>query len=201
MTGKTALLPAMAFLLSGCGVWDYPPVEFTVVGDRIVATGVIDRSAIQSFRETVAESPNARTLVLQTIDGSVDDEANLELARMVRRAGFTTIVPSDGMVASGGTDLFLAGVDRILEEGACVGVHSWGDGFIDGSSLPRTSSSHRPYLEYYRLMEIPEEFYWFTLKSASASDIHWMDRSEADGFGITTNPSPRLGSSEECDYW
>ena len=200
MTGKTALLPAMAFLLSGCGAWDYPPVEFTVEGDMIVATGVVDRSAIRSFREITAESPGAKTLVLRTIDGSADDEANLELGRMVRRAGFTTIVPSDGLVASGGTDLFLAGVVRILEEGACVGVHSWGDDDVDGSSLPRTSSSHRPYLEYYRFMEIPEGFYWFTLESASASDIHWMDRSETDGFGITTNPSPRLGSSKECDH-
>ena len=200
MIRKAALALATAFLLTGCGaILGYPPAEFTAERDVIIAEGVVDRSSIRSFRETAAASPDARTLVLQFIDGSVDDEANLELGRMIRRAGFTTVVPSDGLVASGGTDLFLAGVDRVLEEGACVGVHSWSDGFSDGADLPRTSTSHAPYLEYYRFMEIPEEFYWFTLESASASDIHWMSGSEADEFGAATSPSPRLGSGRECD--
>ena len=199
MIRKTALVAAMALLASGCAGWGYPPVEFTADKDVIIATGVVDRSAIRSFREITARNPDAKTLVLQFMEGSVDDDANLELGRMIRRSGFKTVVPSDGLVASGGTDLFLAGVDRVLEEGACVGVHSWSDGVLDGASHPRTSASHAPYLGYYRLMEMPEEFYWFTLESASASDMHWMNQSEADRYGATTDPSPHLGSREECD--
>ena len=199
MIRRMALVPAaVAFLLSGCGAWDYPPVEFTVDGGAIVATGVVDQSALRSFGEVTAENPEVRTLVLQFIEGSADDDANLELGRRIRRAGFTTVVPSDGLVASGGTDLFLAGIVRVLEEGACVGVHSWSDGGIDGAFIPRTSASHAPYLEYYRFMEIPAEFYWFTLESAPATGIHWMDQSEADVFGATTAPSPPLGPGEEC---
>ena len=199
MVGKTALLPALAFLVSGCLGGDYPPLEFTVENGRIVANGVIDRSSLEAFRRVAAEHPGARTLVLQHIDGSADDEANLELGRMVRRAGFTTLVPAGGLVASGGTDLFLAGMDRVLEQGACVGVHSWSDGVRDGDSVPRTSPSHAPYLEYYRFMGIPDAFYWFTLRSAPAWDIHWMSRSEAEEYGTATIPPPALGSGDECD--
>ena len=194
----TTLVPAIAFLVSGCGAWDYPPVDFTVDGNMIVATGVVDDSALRSFNEITADNPEIRTLRLQFVEGSVDDEVNLRLGRTIRRAGFTTIVPSDGLVASGGTDLFLAGAVRVLEEGACVGVHSWADGETDGASLPRASSHHALYLDYYGSMGIPEAFYWFTLESASASDIHWMDRGESDAYGIATGPSPNLGSSEEC---
>ena len=188
-----------ALIASGCVVEDYVPVNFTVHQGKIIANGDIDRSAIESFKKVTSENPNIKTLVLQIINGSVDDEANLELGRMVRRAGFTTVVPSDGLVASGGTDLFLAGEKRILEKGACVGVHSWGDDSSDGNDFPKTSPEHTPYLKYYQVMNIPEEFYWFTLESASASEIHWMNQNEANQYNMTTNPSPDLGLKHECD--
>ena len=199
MTGKAALIPALAFLVSGCLALDYPPMAFKVDRGMIVAAGAVDRSSIRAFNDIAAENPGIKTLVLQIVDGSADDEANLALGRIIRRAGFTTIVPSDGLVASGGTDLFLAGAVRVLEEGACVGVHSWSDGVFDGASTPRTSFHHAPYLEYYQFMGIPEGFYWFTLERAPASGMHWMNQGEADGFGMTTNPSPYLGPSNECD--
>lgn len=178
---------------------DYEPVEFFIDQNEIIAIGDIDESAIDSFEKITAENPHIKTLILQLINGSVDDDANLELSRMVYDAGFTTVVPYDGLVASGGTDLFLAGKKRMLEEGACVGVHSWSDDFIDGADLPKTAPDHAPYLDYFKYINVSEDFYWFTLKSAPASNMYWMNQNEAKRYSMTTNPTPVLGSKKECD--
>lgn len=184
-------------LLTACNELDYEPLQFSVETDQIVARGTIDASALNTFEAITRANPKIKVLVLQKIDGSVDDEANLELGRMVREAGFTTIVPSNGLVASGGTDLFLAGAERIIEERACIGVHSWG-GFVEGRHVPRTSWHHVPYLKYYRDLAISEEFYWFTLESASINDMHWMTTDEVDRYALATTSSPMLASSETC---
>ncbi|MEM9630363.1 MAG: alpha/beta hydrolase [Pseudomonadota bacterium] len=193
----TACIASFLFI-SGCTAVAHDPLTFIVANNQILVNGEVDRSAIRAFSEITAQNPDIKTLVLQNVGGSVDDEANLELGRMVRKAGFTTIVPSNGLVASGGTDLFLAGKKRVLEQGACVGVHSWG-GDVEGSELPRASQEHLPYLQYYEVMSIPAEFYWFTLNSASASEIHWMQQAETNRFNMTTDQAPKLGEPNTCD--
>ena len=62
---------------------------------------------------------------MQNVQGSVDDEANIAAARLVRERGLNTLIPGSGMIASGGTDFFLAGVKRTVQPGAKIGVHSW----------------------------------------------------------------------------
>lgn len=49
-----------------------------------------------------------------TVDGSVDDESNLVAYKMVREAGLNTYLPSDGDIASGGVDFFIAGIERTV---------------------------------------------------------------------------------------
>ena len=56
------------------------------------------------------------------------DDVNLLASREIRNRGIATHIAKDGMVASGGTDMFLAGAKRTIEIGAKLGVHSWGDG-------------------------------------------------------------------------
>lgn len=196
---KTALASiSLLALLVSCEP-SHQPLEFTVEGDRIVAVGTIDASAMADFLEVAENNPEVGILLLRTIDGSVDDEANLEFSRAVREMGFDTIVPSDGLVASGGTDLFLAGNRRTLEPGACVGVHSWGDGGPPATDLPRNHSIHAEYLDYYRDLGVNTEFYWFTLEAATVDEMHWMTAIEADRFEMSTDPSPELGSSGICE--
>lgn len=177
----------------------YNAVSFRADGDRLVATGVIDATTMKRFMEARAANPNANILVLQNIPGSADDDANLLFSRAVRQAGFTTIVPSDGVVASGGTDLFLAGQKRILEDGACVGVHSWeGDG-QEGGNVARSDPAHQIYLKYYDAMGIDRAFYWFTLDAAPASGIHWMTTTEVAQYDMTTAPSGQLSQGSVCN--
>lgn len=187
--------------LCSCGVAeeDYTPVSFRADGNRLIATGAIDGTTMDRFLEAREANPNASVLVLQNIPGSVDDDANLIFSRAVREAGFTTIVPSNGMVASGGTDLFLAGKDRILEDGACVGVHSWGDGETEGDKVPRDHPQHQAYFDYYDAIGIDRAFYWFTLEAAPASGIHWMTSAEANQYGMTTARLGQLRQGTACD--
>ena len=42
------------------------------------------------------------------------------------------------------------------------------------------------FLEYYREMDVPEDFYWFTLDAAPPERIHWMSDDEILVFGLVT---------------
>ena len=147
--------------------------------------GVIGPSTPGRVLELALEHPEVETIVLADVPGSMDDEANLRAARLVRRIGYSTHVPSEGEVASGGTDFFLAGRGRSAGEGARFGVHSWSgmDG-EEGAELPRDHPEHAKYLDYYRAMGVPEAFYWFTLESAPPDDIHWMSTEELEHYGF-----------------
>ncbi len=177
----------------------YTPVSFVAQGDQIIATGTIDDTTLSAFEEVIAENPEIRTLVLQNIEGSVDDDANVVFSRVVHDEGFDTVVPSNGLVASGGTDLFLAGTQRTLQPGACVGVHSWAGSGVVAIELPKDDPEHDRYLDYFKDIDVDAAFYWFTLEAAPADSMHWMTAAEADRFGLTTRASPRLGSADVCD--
>lgn len=198
MKTRLGVIAASLLAVVGCGL-DYEPLTFSVEGGAIFAEGVIDGSSLEAFQATRADHPEITTLVLRTIEGSADDAANLAFSRQVRALGFVTVVPSDGMVASGGTDLFLAGATRVLEPGACMGVHSWSAGEYTATDLPRSDPEHAPYLTYYRDIGIDEDFYWFTLEAAPAESMHWMTRQEVDTYGITSGPAPRMGDAAACD--
>jgi len=194
------LLPLAACLPGASD--DYDPLAFAPQGDALVLTGVIDARALPAFAEAMDAYPETETLILQSVPGSADDDANLELARQVRALGLTTVVPSDGVVASGGTDLFLAGTMRQIGDGACIGVHSWGDSQIGaGSDVPREDPVHQLYLDYYREIGIDPEFYWFTLEAASVEDIHWMRVAEQTRFGMGNPASQGRAdvSLSECE--
>ena len=196
---STTLVLASLQLATACAEADYVAMSFAVEGSEFIASGVIDGSTLDRFEEVSQENPEISVLVLQQVDGSADDVANLAFSKKVRAGGFTTIVPSDGLVASGGTDLFLAGSERILEDGACVGVHSWSGGDEEGSDLPRNHPEHAKYLDYYREMGIDPAFYWFTLKAAAAESMHWMSATEANTYDVANVAPATLGEASICN--
>ena len=162
-------------------------------GDALFVKGVIDEFSHEEVYDVLRNELRIGTLVFTLVPGSIDDVTNLALGRMLRRAGITTYLPSQGSVESGGTDLFLAGARRIVERGASLGVHSWSMGLIfgrSGASFPRGHPEHEKYLEYYRDMGIPEDFYWFTLEAASPGGMHWMTEEEMERYGVYTDLIP-----------
>ena len=190
--------------LTGCSsLGSDESFAIVVRGQQFVATGIIDGSTPRVLRSAIAEHPNIAELVLWSVPGSVDDEANFAAGRLVRANGIKTIVPAGGLVASGGTDLFLAGARREIGPAACLGVHSWVSGlFVDteGKDLPRDDPEHYGYLDYYADLGVVEDFYWFSLEAASADDIHWMNIAELRRFGLATEPiaPANAASSPAC---
>lgn len=165
----------------------YPPLEFIPDGDALRLQGVIDARAINAFDEAMKSNPNVEQLIFDFVPGSADDESNLELARRVRELELSTTIPDNGLTASGGTDLFLAGTKRSASAAACVGVHTWGDQSVGiGSEISEDHPMHQMYLDYYEEMEIPVSFYWFTLDAAGPDDSHWMSIVEIESFQMTT---------------
>ena len=177
---------ATASILAAC-TNAYPALEFTPEGDALRLQGVIDARALDAFDEALAANPNVNRLIFDFVPGSADDESNLMLARRVRELELSTIIPESGLTASGGTDLFLAGVKRSISSSACVGVHTWGDDSVGiGSEVPKDHPIHQMYLAYYQDMDIPASFYWFTLDAAGPDDSHWMSVGEIESYRMTT---------------
>ncbi|MCK0069449.1 EF-hand domain-containing protein [Kordiimonas laminariae] len=161
--------------------------EFDVQGSTAVMTGTISASTPARVLELVIEHPEVTTILLGRVPGSVDDEANLRAASYVRQFGLNTKLASNSVVASGGTDFFLAGVERSVSPGAMAGVHSWGGPGYEGKDVPRDDEQHQSYLEYYREMGIPAKFYWFTLEAAPVEGVHWMTSAEFKKYKFATS--------------
>lgn len=108
-----------------------------------------------------------------------------------------TVVTATGSVFSGGTDLFAAGKQRILQRSNVnnaielnkqVGVHSWGEGDKTAKEFPYTDESHRKQATYFKTMMGDKgiDFYLFTLDSAPANGAHWMTKADSDKYGFIT---------------
>jgi len=100
-------------------------------------------------------------------------------------------LPADAVIASGAVDLFLAGTTRTRAAGSKIGVHSWSDGGSkEATDFPVGHANHQPYIDYYKEMGFSqadaEAFYYFTINTAKASDIHWMTDEEIEQYKLLT---------------
>jgi hypothetical protein len=66
----------------------------------------------------------------------------IKLGYRVRELGLDTHLTADSWIESGAVDVFAAGVQRPMEQGAKLGVHSWTDGTLDAKDYPRDSPEH-----------------------------------------------------------
>lgn len=162
--------------------------EFEVRDDKLWMNSTINSKTYDQFVAVLEENPQIISVVLAVVPGSLDDETNLRLAYFLREKGLNTHLLANSEIDSGGVDLFLAGVERTMERGAHIGVHSWSDGVREATSFPRDAPEHEPYLKYYRDMLIDDEFYWFTLSAAPADGIHEMTEDEIEQYGMLTQP-------------
>ncbi len=162
---------------------------FRVVDSRTAElVGEIEARTPGDFRRMIAAHPGLRALRLIDCPGTLDDDANLALARMVRHAKLDTHVPAQGSVRSGGVELFLAGVRRTAEPGAEFGVHSWQDS--DGNEADDVGANdpaHRVYLTFYRDMGLDDataqSFYRFT-NATPHDDVRYLTTADLSRFGL-----------------
>ncbi len=144
--------------------WSYTPAQdsygpFRVISaDTVEMSGTVDSYSPALFAKMLQQYPGIKRIEMIDCNGSIDEEANLNLARQIRRAGISTHVPSRGSVRSGAVELFLAGVRKTADQGAEFVVHSWMD--EDGreaNDYPSSDPVHAEYLNYYAEMGIPAD--------------------------------------------
>src|SRR3546814_17070375 len=105
----------------------------------------------------LAAFPGLTRIEMIDCPGSLDEEANLALARAIRRAGLETVVPSGGSVRSGAVELWLAGTRRSAAPDAEFGVHRWMDDYgRQAGDYPADDPDHADYLVLYREMGLDD---------------------------------------------
>ncbi|TWU56967.1 EF hand [Rubripirellula tenax] len=161
--------------------------SFTVDGNVATMVGTIGPSTPAGVLDLIVNHPFVDTIVMRYVPGSIDQHANRIASELIHRHRFTAIIPRQGLIASGATDFFLAATQRIAHVDARIGVHAWAD--IDGSATRnREAEEHQAYLSSFAELDIPADFYWFTLDAAPGDGMHWMTESERRRFGIDSPP-------------
>ena len=148
--------------------------------------GEINSKTLDQFNEVIEDNPQISTLVEVDVPGSLDDDTMYQLVYRVRELGLNTHLRSDSRIYSGGVDLFLGGVERSIETGAELGVHSWSDGVNEAIDFPRGSPEHEANRKLIEDMLGSDAFYWFTIEAAPADAIHVMTSDEIARFGLIT---------------
>lgn len=148
--------------------------------------GDVDGATPRQFAAMMAAYPALKRIEMVDCPGSLDEEANLLLARAIRRAGLETSVPSGGSVRSGAVELWLAGTRRSAAPDAEFGVHSWADEYgREARDYPANDPVHAEYLGYYREMGMDDAkaraFYAMT-NSTPFDQVRYLTRDDMAHF-------------------
>ncbi len=153
--------------------------------------GDITTSSLDDFKKLLNEFPKIKQITIINCGGSLDDEANLKLSKLVHDKKIGTHVADNGMIASGGVDFFLAGVKRTIGKNVQIGVHSWSGEKEVATDFPKGHENHLEYINYYKSIGLTqkqaEDFYYFTIYSAPADGIHIMTEKEIETYNMITN--------------
>lgn len=148
-------------------------------GNRAALVGATNSQSPQYFDMMLKDFPGLGVLEIVEGPGTSDDVANLKVGRKIREAGLTTRIGAGGSARSGAVELFLAGEDHVIEDGAEFAVHSWRDNF---GREPRDYAPNAPenrfYLDYYEEMGMNSDtaraFYDMTNSVPHVSAL-WLD--------------------------
>ncbi len=160
---------------------------FTVGGGGVVRmAGDVTAATPRQFAALLTAHPGVRRIDMIDCPGSLDEAANLRLARMIRQHGIATHVPSGGSVRSGAVELWLAGAVRTAADDAEFGVHSWQDeDGLEARDYPADHPVHREYLDFYREMGMDDAraraFYQLTNSTGFAS-VRLLSRRDMAAF-------------------
>ncbi len=162
---------------------------FTVMDDNTVEmNGAIGDETLSNFDSMIEKFPDINRIEMNDVPGSDNDEINLMVSKKVHDRNIATHLMNDGHIASGGVDFFLAGTTRTKGSNTQIGVHSWKEGSSQATDFPVGDEKHLEYIQYYVSIGFTqteaEDFYYFTINAAEASDIHYMTDAEIDEYKI-----------------
>ncbi|PHR32750.1 MAG: hypothetical protein COA38_05955 [Fluviicola sp.] len=164
--------------------------KLEIIGDEAFLSGDLGTKTYRQIKDLIDNHPNVKTLVLTTISGSVNDAVNMHTGRLVHEAKLNTKVLADSDIASGAVDLFCAGENRIVEQGAKIGIHSWccvND--LTAIELPKDHPAHKDQLNYFTLIMGKGNgpaFYYHTLSAAPFDGVHWMSDEDIQSWKVST---------------
>lgn len=164
---------------------------FAVVDASTVRmAGDVTSATPRQFAAMLAAFPGLKRIEMVDCPGSLDEDANLALARAIRRAGMETVVPSGGSIRSGAVELWLAGATRSAAPDAEFGVHSWADEYgREANDYPANDPVHAEYLGLYRElgMDAAKAREFYALTNATPFDqVRYLTRADMARF-ITLN--------------
>ncbi len=174
--------------------------------NRAALVDATDGESVAQFKAMLRDHPGIAQLDMIECPGTDDDTANLALGRLIRARGIATHVPNGGSVRSGAVELFLAGRQRLIDDGAEFAVHAWRDS--DGrepGDYPADSTYNRAYVDYYREMGLarPQAFYDMT-NAVPNADARWLTAQDMRGWlgdareGVVATATP--GKSPTVAY-
>jgi hypothetical protein len=172
--------------------------EFYIDGHEALLNGALGTRTYNQVIDLLTNHPEVDTIVEVNVPGSINDEVNMKTGRLIREHGLFTKVPPNGHIASGGVDLFCAGIVRTIGKGARVGVHSWeGDDGKAAADYPDADPAHNDQISYFNTMlGTPQgrDFYFYTITAAKAdnkpdytpTDMHYMTVEEIAKWKLET---------------
>ncbi|MEE9380554.1 MAG: hypothetical protein V3V03_04030 [Hyphomonadaceae bacterium] len=162
-------------------------LQMSVKGETLYMNGGLDSYSTEQVARILDENPQIKTAVLLDMPGTDDVDATLETGMLLNRAGIKTYLTSHSSIASGAVDLFCAGVEREVEPGAQIGIHTWyNDDGTEGRFLSQDDPEHDTQLKFLSKTGCSVGLYWFSLRAASPNDIHWMTKDEMESYSVVT---------------
>ncbi|MGZ2370526.1 hypothetical protein ACXR6G_12110 [Ancylomarina sp. YFZ004] len=164
--------------------------ELTIKDNNAYLSGDLGTISYLQIKNLIENHPEVRTVILGKIKGSLNDQVNMHTGRILHEAGLNTKVLADSDIASGGVDLFCAGIERIVEKGAKIGIHSWCclNG-LTAIEIPFDHPAHKYQISYFT-MALGEQngpnFYFHTLEAAPFDGVHWMSDDDLIKWNVAT---------------
>ena len=170
----------------------YGQIRFEVQGQTAYVNGGTNSKSYGVVKAFLDDNPQVNHLVLERMPGTKDADTNLHIARLLRKRGLSTHVTKDSYIVSGTVDLFLAGVERTMDCGGLIGVHSWsytGRNGIGVFSPKNIGYDQRRKLQEHFLKEmgIDPAFYEFTRDAADADEIYILEEDDLRQYDILTH--------------
>lgn len=180
---------------------------FVVLSEsQAILTRETDTDSPREFADMLKRFPRITTLELSDCPGTLDDNANLQLAHMIHDRGISTDVPRGGSVRSGAVDLFLAGLHRTTAPDAKFAIHAWID--EDGhrpSNFPADDPINRRYVQFYHytagMTESVAVWFYDLANSVPFEDVLWLTPDQLARFvDIKISVQDGVDTRERLDH-
>ena len=164
----------------------YIASKYQVDGTKFTVTSSPGMRTYNQVFDIIKNKPEVKTIVIEYVaNNAVNQDIMIETARLIRKAGLNTHVGFKNLMHSSGLELFVAGVERTVDDNASIYLNSWNTGI---ESLDKNDTRHTSRLELYKEMlgeAQGEDFYFFMISHGTGSSYR-MSNDEAIEYGLTT---------------